>query len=155
LGEIAYGERMRHQRFGLSKTESRRLANTVIERMTMVFDDSMIDNWQPLEGSFGLRDPNDEHAVATAVVAHASVIVTTNLGHFPAPVMPAGIQAVGPADFTARIARTLPDPAVTALLEMSARLRNPVMSPSDLLDYFDNHYQMNEATAVLRHRLPK
>ena len=90
------------------------------------------------------------HVVATAVVAGASVIVTSNLVHYPALALPVGIEAVSPTDFTARIARADPGPAVAALREMSARLASPVMAPLVLLDYFDSHYQMNETTALLR-----
>ncbi|MCL2735962.1 MAG: PIN domain-containing protein [Propionibacteriaceae bacterium] len=85
--------------------------------MTNAFDDSLIDGWQPLEGTFGLPDLDDEHVLATAVTADASVIVTTNLVHFPDRALPVGIQAVSPADFTARIARTHPGPAIAALVQ--------------------------------------
>ena len=150
LAEVAWKERDRHQRFGLSQTQASRLADRVVAQMSKAFDDSMVEHWERLDGTFGLPDPTDEHVVATAVVGHASVIVTDNLVDFPASALPVGIQAITPADFTARIAKALPGSATTALLEMSARLRNPTMSPSDLLDYFDSHYQMNETTALLR-----
>jgi len=150
LGEVAWCERRRHEEFGLSRTKAHGMARRLIRQMTMVFDDSLVDGWDHLDGTFGLPDPNDEHVVATAVVAHAPVIVTANLTHYPSSALPVGIQIVSPADFTARIARAQPGAAVTALREMAARLSNPAMSMSDLMDYFDSHYQMTETTALLR-----
>jgi len=155
LTEVVWKERDRHQKFGLSHAQASRIADRVVAQMTQAFDDSMIEGWEHLDGTFGLPDPADEHVLATAVVAHASVIVTDNLIDFPPNALPVGIQTVAPADFTTRIARTLPGPAITALTEMSARLRDPAMPPPDLLDYFDSHYHMQEATTLLRPWLPK
>ena len=111
LTEVAYRERERHREFGLSQTKANQMAAALIAQMTKAFDDSLIDDWQRLEGTFGLPDPDDEHVLATAVTASASVIVTTNLVHFPERALPISIQAMSPADFTARIARTMPGQA--------------------------------------------
>jgi len=150
LTEVAYRERERHREFGLSQTKANQMAAALVAQMTKAFDDSLVDGWQQLEGTFGLPDPNDEHVLATAVTAPASAIVTTNLVHFPEHALPVGIQAVSPADFTARIARTMPGQATAALMQMSTRLAKPRMTPIELLDYFDSHYQMNQTTMLLR-----
>lgn len=155
LAELAWKEQQRHQAFGLSRTEARRIAAGLIEQMTSVFNDSTIDGWERLDGTLGLPDINDEQVLATAITANASMIVTSNLAHFPASAMTGSIQVVSPQDFTARIAGMLPGPAITALCQMAARLRKPVMSPTALLDYFDSHYQMHETTAILRTWLPE
>jgi hypothetical protein len=32
--------------------------------MSLAFDDAMVVDWESLEGSFGLPDPDDEHVLA-------------------------------------------------------------------------------------------
>jgi hypothetical protein len=36
----------------------------LISQMTTAFDDALVENWEPHEGTFHLPDPNDEHVAA-------------------------------------------------------------------------------------------
>ncbi|BAH53675.1 PIN domain-containing protein [Rhodococcus opacus] len=65
------------------------------------FVDALVTGWEPLEGTFSMSDPDDEHVVATAVVGGAGVIVTLNLKGFPRERVPGNIQVISPAEFAA------------------------------------------------------
>lgn len=54
----------------------------LLGQMATAFDDALVENWEPHDGTFGLPDANDEHVVAAALVGGAGVIVTSNLKTF-------------------------------------------------------------------------
>lgn len=56
---------------------------------------------EPAEHSFGLRDPDDEMHLATALAGQAEALITGNIRHFPAP-RSGSIEILRPADFLAR-----------------------------------------------------
>lgn len=56
--------------------------------------DAMVTGWEPLEGTFSLPDPDDEHVVAAAVVGGTGVIVTLNRKDFPRDRVPGHIQVI-------------------------------------------------------------
>ena len=85
LEELEYHQAQKLIRRGAAEDAATQRARHLIDRMRMVFDDALVVDWESLEGSFDLPDPDDEHVVAAAVVAGADAIVTHNLKDFPAP----------------------------------------------------------------------
>lgn len=104
---------------------SKRLVRTIREN----FGDALVERWEPLEGTFGLPDPDDEHVLAAAVIGGAGAVVTLNRKHFPAALVPNTIEVLAPADFAFYTAQLEPElvkmsgcsgPGRTALGETSA-----------------------------------
>jgi predicted nucleic acid-binding protein len=79
-------------------------ADRLLDNMRAHFDGALVTGWEPLEGTFGLPDPDDEHVLAAAVVGGAGVIVTDNLKHFPAHLIPSDIQVLTGRGFAANTA---------------------------------------------------
>lgn len=61
---------------GSDTSAAREAADHLLAEMRGAFDDAPVTGWEPLDGSFGLPDSDDEHVVAAAVVGGAAVIVT-------------------------------------------------------------------------------
>lgn len=51
--------------------------------MKSVLPEADVRNYERHESTIALPDPNDHHVVAAAIEAHASIILTWNLKHFP------------------------------------------------------------------------
>ncbi len=58
-----------------------------------------------------LPDPGDQPFLEVAVTGHADALVTGNLRHFPAKVLPASLRVERPADFLRRLTSSLDSPA--------------------------------------------
>lgn len=109
--------------------------------MRSSFGDSVVTNWEGLEGTYGLPDPDDEHVLAAAVVGGAGSIVTENYRDFPEEKIPAGIQVVSAKDFAFDTVSMRPDLGLHAGTESS---------PEDILDTLNKLYGMDAATALIR-----
>lgn len=110
----------------------------------------MVLDWESLEGSFGLADPDDERVLAAAVVGDAGAIVTHNLSDFPRAKVPAHIEVVSPVVFAADIVSVSPDVALRAVTAMVARYRAPGRSVDEVLDELATRYGMDEAVDMIR-----
>lgn len=70
-----------------------------IEAMTAAFPEASVTGYEQLVGSM-TNHPKDRHVLAAAVVANASLIVTSNLKDFPPSALePFGIDAIHPDNF--------------------------------------------------------
>lgn len=130
---------------------AQRRAIRLIERMRDAFEDAEVDGWQPLVGSFGLRDPDDEHVLAAAVVGQAGAIVTCDRDFEPEK-LPAGIDVLGPSEFALNNVSLNPRLALRAVEEMASRLGvgGPAISVEDILDLLDERYGMSDAVLLMR-----
>ena len=118
--------------------------------MSTAFDDSLIDNWEPLDGTFGLPDQDDEHVVAAALVGGAQVIVTSNHKDFPAQSIPAPLRVISPAQFAADTVSVSPAAARHAVTTMLSRFMTPPLTFEQFVDRLVTRYNMTEAAELIR-----
>lgn len=134
---------------GSDPGEALAAADHLIAEMRTYFDDALVAGWEPLEGSFGLSDPDDEHVVAAAAVGGAGAIVTDNVRHFPAAQVPRDIQVLPAAEFAANTADVDPERAVNALREISRRYTRTRQSPQELVELLVQRYGMHDVAEIV------
>lgn len=130
--------------------EAKERAQRLVRAMRAKFDDALVENWEPYEGTFGLPDLDDEHVLAAAVVGGAGAIVTANIKDFPKDKVPRHIQVIKPALFAADTVSASPEAALRALQCMSDRRHNPPQSVDELLETLELKYGMTEAVELIR-----
>jgi hypothetical protein len=81
-----------------------------------------------------LPDPNDRHVLAAALESGAQLILTSNLRHFPAEAMPAGVAAIHPDTLLSLLLAADPAPVLAAISKVRHRMAKPPMSPAEFLD---------------------
>src|ERR1019366_10340425 len=119
---------------GLAATRLHELRAAMDERA----DDSLVTGYETLIESLTLPDPNDRHVLAAAIVAHADVIVTCNLRHFPDEALdPFDIEAQHPDEFIRHMLDLAPVVVVDAVRTQQARLVNPPVNMPELLALFE------------------
>jgi hypothetical protein len=118
--------------------------------MTTAFDDALVENWELLDGTFNLPDPNDEHVVAAAVVGGAGAIVTANLKDFPIAKIPSHVKVLSPAEFAADTVSVSPDVALRAVQTMASRYSAPPLTTEEILNRLVHRYLMTEAVELIR-----
>ena len=151
LDELEHHESIKLQERGVPHDEAEARAARLIRHMR-VFSDAEVSGWEPLEGTFGLPDPDDEHVAAAATLAGAGAIVTSNLKDFPADRLPGSLQVLPPDEFAASTVSLDPPRAALAVTTMAARSGRlgPKRSPADLLDILEHRYTMGTAAALIR-----
>jgi hypothetical protein len=74
------------------------------ELMDRHVPESLVAGYEPLIPTLALPDPDDRHVLAAAIHAQAELIVTFNLGDFPASVLSGfRIEAIHPDEFVVRL----------------------------------------------------
>lgn len=125
-------------------------ARHLIDQMSSAFDDALVENWELLDDTFGLADPDDEHIVAAALIGGAEVIVTSNVKDFPAQRIPTQLRVSSPAEFAADTVAVSPDLARRGVTAMSARFFVPALNIEQVLDRLTGRYGMTEAVELIR-----
>jgi hypothetical protein len=96
--------------------------------------DCLVTGYEDLIASLSLPDPDDRHVLAAAIRAGAEVIVTFNLGDFPAATLARfDIEARHPDDFLVDLLDLAPGPFCTAVKRQRESLRNPPKTAQELL----------------------
>jgi predicted nucleic acid-binding protein len=140
LAELEYCETAKLIERGEPPDTAIERASYLIRQMTAAFDDALVENWEPHDGTFDLPDPDDEHddehVVAAALVGGAGVIVTNNLEDFPIAKMATHIKVLSPSQFAADTVSVSPYGGV------------PRLPPNDAVDL-----AQREMTSLLTRRL--
>ena len=146
LDELVLHEAKKLVRRGTPDADATARADRLITTMTRAFDDALVTDWEPLEGTYSLPDPDDRHVVAAAAKGGAEAIVTSNLKDFPAAQLPAPIRAISPQEFVYDTVRQHLTPACRAVLEICTRsgTRGAKLLPAHLLALLDVRYQMTD-----------
>ncbi|EXJ51612.1 PIN domain-containing protein [Microbacterium sp. MRS-1] len=151
LDELQFHEEAKLVKRGMPGAEAARRAATLIAAMRREFADAEVDGWQPLEGTLGLPDPDDEHVLAAAVIAGAGAIVTENLKDFPADRIPPGIQVLSAREFAKNTVALNPRLALAAVQEIASRSGRygATLTVEEILDTLRDRYGMSEAVEMI------
>ena len=151
LDELQFHEEAKLVKRGMPVAEAARRAATLIAAMRREFADAEVDGWQPLEGTFGLPDADDEHVLAAAVIAGAGAIVTENLKDFPADRIPPGIQVLSAREFAKNTVALNPRLALAAVHEIASRSGRygATLAVGEILETLRDRYGMIEAVDMM------
>lgn len=152
LEEVQINEERKRIKRGDSERDAAKKGLHLGTQLRLHFPDSIVSNWEGLDGSYGLPDPDDEHVLAAAVVGGAGSIVTANFRDFPADKIPSGIQIVSAQEFTYETVSMRPDLGVSAIQAMANRsgIRHGEQSVMEILDTLDRLYCLEAATSLIR-----
>jgi predicted nucleic acid-binding protein len=156
LAELEYHEALKLRKRGSEEANAQASATRLIGQMRTAFsDDAVVTGWEPLEGSYGLPDTNDEHVVAAAQTAGAGVIVTANLKDFPSRLLPDGIRAISAAEFARDAVSLSPTLSLAAIAHIAGRSGRigPRLTEYDIIEVLEQRYGMTEAMAMVRAEL--
>ena len=96
--------------------------------------DCLVAGYETLIPTLQLRDPDDRHVLAAAIVGRCDAIVTFNLRDFPeAALTPYGIEVWHPDRFLTDHLDLRPDPFREAVRKIRTRLIAPPVSVDDYL----------------------
>jgi len=102
--------------------------------MDKALPDALVTGYEHLIDSIELPDWDDRHVLAAAIQCGARVIVTLNLGDFPAAALAKfGIEAQHPDDFVLALLETYPDLVIEALKSHRISLKNPPKTAAEYL----------------------
>lgn len=102
--------------------------------MNLFFPDALVSGYAGLVANLALPDPDDRHVLAAAIHGQCEVIITANLGDFPANVLDLhGIAVEHPDRFLRRLLEAQPAPFCRAVPEARTKLVKPPYSVEEYL----------------------
>lgn len=115
----------------LTATQLRRTATM----MNTAFPDADVEGYGVFMHILTLPDPDDRHVLAAALRSQADVIVTTNLKDFPRPyIRTFDVEVQHPDEFIGNLIDLNPAQALEAFRQQVARLKNPPIAVTQVLD---------------------
>ncbi len=109
----------------------------------------LVTGYEELIPALTLPDPDDRHVLAAAIRAGADVIVTFNLGDFPAEVLARhGIEALHPDDFVTYQLDLAPHVVCAAAKRQRESLKNPPKSVQEYLEALERQGLAQTASAL-------
>ena len=150
LAELEYHEARNMINRGEQPAAAAARARQLIDKMTTAFDDALVENWEPHDGTFNLPDPDDEHVLAAALVGGAGALVTENRKDFPTDKVPAPIKVLSAGEFAADTVAVSPAVALRAVQTMASRYEAPPLTTDEILGQLVQRYRMTEATELIR-----
>lgn len=153
LGELEVHEALKLVNRGGEREDAEAKSARLIQQMRQYFGDAEVTGWEPLEGSYHLPDPDDEHVIAAAQIGGAGVIVTENFRDMPTHLVPSTIQLQSPPEFALNTVTLNPAAAVRAVEAMARRFREPPLTAIEILDVLAERYHFVEAVAVIKEAL--
>jgi predicted nucleic acid-binding protein len=151
LDELERTEAHKLRGLGKSNDDAMTQAAGLIAQMRLAFDDAEVSGWEPLVGTFGLRDADDEHVVAAAVTGQAGAIVTLDRDFEPDK-LPPGLDVISPAKFAHNTVSLHPRLALRAVDQMALRSgrKGRTLSVYEIFHILETRYGMNDAVELLR-----
>lgn len=112
--------------------------------------DCLVTDYEALIPTLTLPDPDDRHVLAAAIHGGAGLIVTFNLGDFPASVLVKyRIEAIHPDEFIVRLWDEAPAVVLRAMRLHRASLKRPAKSAAEYLATLEQ-CQLPEVVSRLR-----
>jgi predicted nucleic acid-binding protein len=112
--------------------------------------DALVRDYEGLIAAVELPDPDDRHVLAAAIRARADVIVTYNLGDFPAAVLGRyGIEAQHPDVFVVHLLDLDEARVLSSVKAVRARLRRPPRTAEEYLGTLEQQ-SLPETVAWIR-----
>lgn len=131
-------------------------AKRSILNICKAFPESTVEGHEVLVDCLNcLPDKNDHHVLAAAIHCKASIIVTDNLKDFPSEALSIyEIEAKMPDEFIADTIDLDYRKSIAAIAQLRNRLKNPELTPSELLERWRNQ-GLNLTADVLNPHLDK
>jgi predicted nucleic acid-binding protein len=123
--------------------ERGRMSDFGIERlfgsMRRAFPEAGVSGFETIVDAMP-NDEKDRHVLAAAVFAHANVIVTHNVRHFPAAALrPLNVEAQTPDQFLRSLFASNPEQMARIIIGQAAELHAPPMTVQQVLDELATH----------------